>query len=183
MICLKVTIEEIYFMHKENCFIVVTQCTHNESKPSICAIWISYQEYCPKTWVKLKSVFHNFIAQIQLIDPIATMCNPNVPSILVLLLKKTKMFQDEGFHISGGLSMKKASEKEKYRIVFSYHILNSNKISLVHIYLATLISLNLGLHGGCSFNFHLAKIFKFMGTYIDITLHSILMLSGNWSSK
>ena len=69
----------------------------------------------------------------------------NVSSISVLLLKNTEMFQDGGFHISAGLRIKSVSEKRKYGIVFSYHILNLKKISLVLISLATLISLTLGL--------------------------------------
>lgn len=69
----------------------------------------------------------------------------NVSSISVLLLKNTEMFQDSGFHISAGLRIKRVSEKRKYGIVFSYHILNLKKISLVLISLATLISLTLGL--------------------------------------
>ena len=94
---------------------------------------------------------------------------PNVPSILVLLLKNTKMFQDGGFHISARLRIKRVSEKRKYGIVFSYHILNLKKIYLVLISLATLISLTLGLQGGYSFNFHLKNFFKFMSMYIHVS--------------
>lgn len=157
MIYLQVKTVEICFMHKENCFNVVTQCTH-PSMPD--------QGILPKNMTQMKKCFSQFHCSNLSNWRNSCKVRPNVPSTLVLLLKNTEMFQDGGYHISAGLRIKRVSEKRKCGIVFPYHILNLNKISLVLISLATLISLTLGLQGGYSFNFHLNKFFKFMSMYI-----------------